>query len=271
MAKVDGKEAIAVRNPLSGEQEMMRPSSIPGMLGVMRYNINRKNTDLKLYELGEVYFKEGADSFKERRNLAVGITGEVNDGWIAKARPVNLFDLKGMLEALLSALGVNGFSTREAKDAAFNAAACASIEVNGKALGIFGEIDRDVAKNFDIKDKVYALELDCEALLGASSLKKRFKEPARYPSVVRDISIVINSGVSNIDIVSSIRESAGALLKNAQLVDRYRGGQIPDGKQSLTYRLEYQDTGRTLQDQEVQEAHSRVIRALQEKLGAGLR
>jgi phenylalanyl-tRNA synthetase beta chain len=271
LAKIDDKDAAAIKNPLSAEQEILRPSSIPGMLGAMRYNINRKNCDLRLYELGKVYFKTGAQGFVERRNMTIALTGEMNYGWISGNRPVNLFDLKGYLETLFSVLGIDDFTTRQAQDPRFLSSTCASIEVAGAPLGILGEIDHNVLKNFDIKCKVYALELDCEALLGAVSLKKRFREPARYPSAVRDISIVINNNASNADIIDSIKESAGTLLKNVQLVDKYRGGQIPDGKQSLTYRLEYQDAQKTLEDKEVQEAHSRVVRALEEKLGASLR
>jgi len=270
-ANIDDKDAVAVKNPLSEEQEIMRPSSIPGMLGVMRYNINRKNGNLKLYELGKVYFKDAGQGFKERRNLAIGLTGEICDGWIAKARRANLFDLKGIFEDLLLSLGISGFSVRETSDPSFSADACAAVEIKGAPLGMIGEIGRDVLKNFDIKDKVYALELDCEALLRFIPLTRRFKEPARYPSALRDISIVIDNDVPNAVIIETVTGSAGELLKSAQLVDRYRGGQIPDGKQSLTYRLEYQNISRTLEDKEVQEAHSRVVSALQEKLGAALR
>lgn len=270
-AGINPAGAVGIKNPLSAEQEMMRPSSIPGLLGVMRYNINRKNGDLKLYELGKTYFKEGERGFNERRSLAIGLTGDICDGWIAKKRPVNLFDLKGILEALISSLGISGLSVKKASCGIFSAATCASIEIKGAQLGSLGEIDQGALKNFDIKDKVYALELDCEALLKLVSLARRFKEPARYPSVLRDISIVVGNDVPNAVIVGLITESAGELLKNAQLVDRYRGGQIPDGKQSLTYRLEYQDINRTLEDKEIQSAHSRVIRALQEKLDAALR
>lgn len=271
MAGIDDKEAAAVRNPLSAEQEVMRPSAIPGMLGVIRYNINRKNADLRLYELGKVYFREGAKDFRERRNLTIAMTGQMHDGWIARARPVTIFDLKGSLEALLASLGIRGFSVRESSGGIFSPSACASIEIDGSPAGSIGEIDAKVLKNFDIKDKVYALELDCEALLKSAKLARRFKEPARYPSVLRDISIIIGNDVSNAAIISSITQSGGGLLKSAQLVDRYRGGQIPEGKQSLTYRLEYRDLNKTLEDKEVQEAHSRIVHALQQELGAALR
>jgi phenylalanyl-tRNA synthetase beta chain len=268
LCKIDDKDVVVIKNPLSVEQEILRPSSIPGMLGAIRYNINRKNNDLKLFELGKVYFKEGASSFKERRNLTIGITGEVHDRWVGRTRKTTLFDLKGILEALLSALGLGEFLVRETENNTFSSSTCASIEIKGEPVGIIGQIGSSILKNFDIKDKVYILEIDCEKILNLITLEKHFKEPIRYPSVLRDISIVIDNSISNNSIVSSITESAGPLLKKVQLIDRYHGGQIPDGKTSLTYRLEYQDISRTLEDKEVQEAHSRVVRALENNLGA---
>lgn len=268
---IDAKEAIVIKNPLSAEQEIMRPSSIPGMLSVIRYNINRKNNDLKLFELGKIYFKEGTNSFKERGNLSIAITGEIHDRWVGKTRKSTLFDLKGILESLFLSLGIGDFSFRETANSTFSSSACASIEVKSQPIGVMGQIDTGVLKNFDIKDKVYGLELDCEKILNMISLGKHFTEPIRYPSSLRDISIVIGNEISNNSIVSSITESAGSLLKKVQLIDRYTGGQIPDGKISLTYRLEYQDVSRTLEEKEVQEAQERVVRALEHDLGATLR
>lgn len=270
MAGLDGKNIIAVKNPLSAEQEVMRPSGIPGMLNAIRYNINRKNNDLKLFELGKIYSMTGPGSFEERRNITIGMAGEIYDGWIGRPRRVNLFDLKGALETLFLDLGIGEFSVRESTNNTFSSS-CASVEAKGEPLGVIGEIDSTVLKNFDIKDKVYIAQIDCEKILELVSLEKHFKDIARYPSVLRDISIVIDKNISNASIISSITESAGPLLKKTRLIDRYRGGQIPDGKTSLTYRLEYQDISRTLEDKEVQEAHSRVVRALTKDLGAGLR
>lgn len=268
LCNIEDKDAIVIKNPLSAEQEIMRLSSIPGMLGAIRYNMNRKNNDLKLFELGKVYFKEGASSFKERRNLTIGITGEMHDRWIGHTRKMTLFDLKGMIETLLSALGIGESLVRETKNDTFSSSACASIEVKGEPIGIMGQIASGVLKNFDIKDKVYILEIDYEKILNLAKLEKHFKEPVRYPSVLRDISMVIDNSVSNNNIISSITESAGPLLKKVQLIDRYHGGQIPEGKTSLTYRLEYQDINKTLEDKDVQEVHSRVVRALENDLGA---
>jgi phenylalanyl-tRNA synthetase beta chain len=102
-------------------------------------------------------------------------------------------------------------------------------------------------------------------------LEKKFKESPKFPSVIRDISIVADKNILNIDIVSLIKNTAGQILKFVELVDRYGGGQIPEGKIGLTYRLEYQDLSKTLQDPDVQAVHSRIISALESNLGAKLR
>lgn len=270
-AKISDVDVVEIKNPLSAEQEIVRPSSIVGMLNSIRHNINRKTKSLRLFELGKVYFKESANIFKEKRNLSIGVTGLAFDDWIDKPRGITIFDLKGVVETLFLSLGVAGFSTREVKDDTFSPAACSSIEVKGEPLGVIGEVDPNVLDNFDIKDRVYIAEIDCETLLGFVSLEKQFKEPPKYPSVVRDISIVVDKNISNGQVISSIKETAGWILKDARLIDRYRGVQIPDGKTGLTYRLEYQDLKRTLLDSDIQEVHSRVTRALENNLGAHLR
>jgi phenylalanyl-tRNA synthetase beta chain len=201
----------------------------------------------------------------------VGVTGALSGGWVSGSRGANLFDLKGALEKLVSAFGLKGLEMRETSDGTFSGSARAAVEIAGTALGVIGEIAPAVAKNFDIKTKVYILELDCEELMRLSAAGKRFIEPARYPPVLRDVSLIADNGVTNLRITDAICAGAGPLLKNVELIDRYRGGQIPDGKQSLTYRLEYRANDRTLEEKEVQDVHARVLRSLKENLGVTLR
>ncbi len=271
-AMISDTDAVEIKNALSTEQEVMRPSSIVGMLKSIRYNINRKSRDLRLFELGKVYFKNGADTFKESRNLSIGVTGQVYDDWMGRGRSVGLYDLKGIIEALFLELGLGGFSIeKNTINDTFSPVVSSFIEVRGEPMGIIGEVDAKVLNNFDIKDKVYIAEINCETILRFVSLEKRFQELPRYPSISRDISIVVGNDILNAQILSSIKGTAGVILKDVQLIDRYRGGQIPDGKTSLTYRLEYQNPKRTLEDKDVQDVHSRVVRALETNLGAKLR
>ncbi len=271
LARSSGGNVISIKNPLSNEQEVMRPTLIAGMLNSIRWNINRKLKDLKFFELGLAYFKETGNSFTEKKHLAVGVTGQLYDGWIGHPRAVTLFDLKGIIETLFAQMGVKSFSVKETLNPVFSPASCACIEVEDDTVGIMGQVDTKVLHDFDIKEAVYAAEIDCSKLIKYISLEKRFKESPKFPSVIRDISITADKNISNADIVSLIKRTAGDILKDAELVDRYGGGQIPEGKIGLTYRLEYQDPNRTLQDPDVQAVHSRIISALENNLGARLR
>jgi phenylalanyl-tRNA synthetase beta chain len=262
---------IDIKNPLTSEQESMRPSLVPGMLGAILWNINRKSKDLKLFELGNVYMKGPDGGFSERKHLCIGFTGQAFESWTGASRPADFFELKGAAEALFAELGVKDVSFRRANRDGFCAGACAEISVAGNVVGIMGEVSVAVLKNFDIKEKVCLLEADAEAIFAGASLGGRFADLPKYPSVFRDISIVAGKDISNSEVVSVIRAAGGDALKEARLVDRYKGKQIPEDKVSLTYRLEYRDPARTLEEKHVAEVHAKVLRDLDEKLGARLR
>ncbi|MDP3730768.1 MAG: phenylalanine--tRNA ligase subunit beta [Candidatus Omnitrophota bacterium] len=272
LARSFGGNVVSIKNPLSSEQEVMRPALIAGMLGAIRWNINRREKDLKLFELGRAYFKETDNSFSEKQHLAIGITGQLYDGWIGHPRAATLFDLKGIIETLFVQIGtMKQTSVKETLNPAFSPTSCAFIEVDGDTIGVMGQVDPKVLRDFDIKEAVYAAEIDCGKLTKHISLMKTFKESPKFPSVTRDISIVADKNIPNADIISVVKVTAGDILKNVDLVDRYGGGQIPEGKIGLTYRLEYRDPNRTLEDPDVQAVHSRIISALENNLGARLR
>jgi phenylalanyl-tRNA synthetase beta chain len=268
---MQGGGLAEVQNPLTTEQEIMRPSLIPGMLQVFMWNINRKNRDLRLFELGNIYGIRPDGQYSEKTCLSIGIAGSLFAGWAGGDRAADFFELKGIVETLLSETGLNAVSFRGAHNGSFASTECAEILSGEKILGIMGRIGSRVAGNFDIKENVYILEMDAEALFEKASLEKRFFELPRYPSVYRDISIVVSKDAPNAELVLLMKRSAGAVLKDAILIDRYEGRQVPDGKLSLTYRLEYRSLSKTLEEKEVLEVHSRVLQELEDKFGAKLR
>ncbi|MFA6141970.1 MAG: phenylalanine--tRNA ligase subunit beta [Candidatus Omnitrophota bacterium] len=261
---------VEVKNPLSGEQEAMRVNLAGGMLNSIIWNINRKTKDLKLFELGNIYIKDGDGKFVERKHLSIGMAGEIADG-SSGPRKSSFFDLKGVIQVLLSELGVKDVSFTDTGDGNLSPSARASINAGQDNIGVLGEVSRRTLTDFDIKENVYYSEVDIDSILKHVNLEKRFMELPRYPSVFRDISIVVNKGISNADIISLIESKGATILKDVRLVDRYAGKQIPDGKISLTYRLEYRDNAKTLEDKEVLGVHSDVLRSLEEKFGAKLR
>lgn len=270
MASIPEEGIVEILNPLTAEQEVMRPSLIPGLINAILWNMNRKTKDLKLFELGCVYIKEADNKFSEKKFLSLGFSGEISS-WLGGSRQVTFFDLKGAVEDLFLQMGIKDFSFKYTKEESFSGAACASIEIEGELAGIMGEPSKKVLHSFDIKDTVYICELSVDVIMKHVELEKRFVEPAKYPSVWRDISIIASKDISNADLVSLMHSTAPDMLKKIRLIDRYEGKQIPDGKESLTYRLEYQDLHKTLEEKQVSETHARILRALEEKFGAKLR
>lgn len=270
MTAVTGNGVVEIANPLSSEQEAMAPSLMIGMLNSIAWNINRKTKDLRLFELGKIYLSQ-AGHFAERKTLSIGMTGDVSSGWAGGARGCDFFDLKGALETLLVELGIDDYSIVKTHDDRFSSTACASIEINGKSIGMAGEMSPRISREFDIKSIIWFAEISVEDLIKNSKLEKRFQGLPKYPSVSRDISIVVENKVSNTAAVNVIKNAGAPLLKYVQLIDRYVGKQIPDGKVGLTYRLEYADPKRTLEDKDVSDLHTRILRELEGRLAAKLR
>lgn len=268
---VSSDSLVTVANPLTSEQEAMRPSLIPGMLNAILWNINRKNKDLKLFEIGNIYFKKD-EKFAERQHLAVAITGQCLASWLAGTRQAGFFELKGMVEALFSELGIMHADFSHVNNASFLSAECAGISIEGNtAAGVIGCVSPAILRNFDIKEKVYLLEIDLSVVSKHACMEKCFTQLPKHHPVYRDISIVVAKETLHANLLPSLQKAAGALLKKVELIDRYEGKQVPEGKISLTYRLEYQDPARTLEDKDVLDAHSRVLRSLEESFGAKLR
>ena len=261
---------VEIKNPLTSEQGAMRPSLLYGMLGAVNWNINRKSKNLKLFELGNIYQNIGG-KFSETMTLSIAVTGQAEQSWGGQARPFTFYDLKGMLEELFTSLRVKQPEFKALDDARFSHSASAVIEIEGKPAGVIGEVSGKMRSALDIKAKVYYLEVNIGPLVELARLVKRFEELPRYPSVARDISIVVSKDVASGSLESAIRDSAGPMLKEVRLVDRYKGEQIPMDKTGFTYRLEYEDPAKTLQDKDVSAAHSRVLEALKSRFGATLR
>ncbi len=269
-AAVPDARAIEIANPLTNEQEVMRPSLMPGLLNAVLWNMNRKTKDLKLFELGKIYMKDAEGRFVEKQSLSLGVTGEIAS-WATGSRPVTIFDLKGIVETLFCELGIREVSFKYTRCEAFAALTCAAIQINGERVGTMGKSAKKMLDNFGIKDDVYICEIDADPVIRHADLKKAFVEPARYPSVSRDISIIVARDIANAQLVELMRAQATSILKRIGLIDRYEGKQVPEGKISLTYRLEYQDPNKTLEEKEVSAAHAKVLSALDEKFGAKLR
>jgi phenylalanyl-tRNA synthetase beta chain len=263
------KEALHLRNPLSSEQEYLRPSLLPGLLNSLAYNLNHKNVDLKLFELGHIF---NADS-SEEMVLGIIATGKHIDTWQVK-KEFDFFSLKGVTQNILEHLGFGLAEFLLTQDnSTFSNAEATKILCQGKEIGIQGRIDNRILLNFGIKNAgpVFYAEILIKDLLSCKSNPRKFSALPVYPSMVRDLSIAVNKSVEYSDIVTLIEKEAAGYLNNIKLVDVYKGEQIAAGCVGMTISLEFGLSDRTLTDEEVTQIHNRITKSLKQELSIQIR
>ena len=273
------QKTIAVKNYLSFDQEIMRPSLVPGVLNVLSYNMNRGVKDLKIFEVGGVYREDlnPEDGYSEA-NVCIAMTGLFSEGWRREKRPVEFLDLKGILEKLCFNLGLDPKKLTldvQAPEAALQYLMMQDktplVLYRGETIGNITGLSARIRDAFDLKQEVFVAEIRLAALLPFVNLEKRFKDIPKYPSIKRDISLIAGEGVTFEKIVSLVKEQGGQLIERTQLLDRYAGRQIPPGHHGLSLRIEYRDKNKTLTSEDVDEVHTAIRKSLVEKLGVNLR
>jgi len=264
---------LRLRNPLSEEASVMRPTLIPGLLEAARFNINRRIPDVHLFEMGRVFLpvREG-DLPHEPLLLGCLVCGRwVPKGWDQEAVEADFFVLKGILEALSRALHVEDWSLRREEYPFLHPARSAEVLLNGEEAGFLGTLHPRVAEALDLPVGVEIMELDVSTLVKAAREVPPYREIPRFPAVQVDLAVVVREEVEAREVEGIIREVGGELLREVRLFDLYRGGQLAEGEKSLAYNLVFYALDRTLRDEEVRRSVEGIVRALGEKLGARLR
>ncbi|MCK4400966.1 phenylalanine--tRNA ligase subunit beta [bacterium] len=252
-------DGVKITNPLGDDQNIMRTSLIPEMLSVIKRNLNRSFSEIKLYELGQVFF-ENNSSYHEKTYLCCGIAGNVS-----------FFDIKGILETTLCKLGIEDHCIYYKEHKVFTQDCSASIDIQGRRVGIIGEISSNVLEKYSIDEKVFLLEIGFSDLSKHINLSPVFKPVPKYPASERDIAFTINENVSNADIMSVMWKAGGEIVEDIKLFDIYRGKQVLSAHKSMAYSICYRSNKRTLYDEEVNQAHSRIERQLASQLNVTLR
>ncbi len=249
-------DEVKITNPLGDDQNIMRTSLIPEMLSVIKRNLNRSLSEIKLYELGQVFFKNNS----EKTCLCCGVAGHVS-----------FFDIKGILETILDKLGVEDHCLYYKKRMVFTRDCSASIDIQGRRVGIIGEVSSNVLERYNIDEKVFLLEIVFSDLSKHINLSPVFNALPKYPSSERDIAFTIKENVSNADIMSVMWKAGGEIVEDIKLFDIYRGKQILSEHKSMAYSICYRSNKRTLYDKEVDQAHSKIERQLISQLDIALR
>ncbi|OKQ00188.1 phenylalanine--tRNA ligase subunit beta [Paenibacillus sp. P46E] len=278
-ALAEGKLSVKLAMPMSEERSVLRTSLIPQLLEIARYNTNRRQSDLALFEIGNVFFTDEEQLTRQPRELPVlGLLlsgSRASKQWNVAVQPVDFFDLKGALETVLNHFGLADSVVYEG-DAPedYHPGRSASIYLQGTEgrvkLGTLGQLHPELQRGLDLED-TYVAELLLEPLYSNARTNIQYTELQRFPGMERDIAVVVDSAVPAGHLLASIRENGGTLLQNVQVFDVYTGGKMESGKKSVAISLLYRHTDHTLTDEEVVEVHDRVVSALQQTFGAELR
>lgn len=266
--------ALRIHNPLSEEQSIMRTTLIPGLLQVARTNFYRQNLDLKIFEMGRVFFVRDEQELPEEVETLSGlITGfSEEESWAKLKQECDFFDLKGTLEALLGGLGICDLRFLPLTDEPYlHPGKACRLEMPGNILGKMGELHTDVCHNFDLDQKIFVFELNFQNLTDKAEERQVFKPLARYPAVSRDLALVVNEEIAAADLLRTLGEANNGFIAEIKLFDLYRGKPVPAGKKSLAFRLKYRQEDRTLTDREVNEFHQKLTDLLVERFGGVLR
>ena len=270
---------LALVNPLSEEQSVLRTTLLPGLLENVRHNINHQTPDLRIFELGKVFYPQDDGLPHEQERLAVVMGGRRYPDapliWEGEA-PVDIFDVKGLLEELLASLGLERrVEITSAGDGLPYAEAGCRMELkrgkSGEIVGECGKFKQSVLKAFGIKQELFYLDVDMSALVGMESATATFQPLPRFPAVKWDLAVLVPEEVAVGEMLDAIAGSGGKILELVELFDIYRGKKIESGRKSVAFTIHYRDAQQTLNDKKVGAVHNKIIQMLERRFHAQLR
>ena len=269
-----GGEPVRIANPLSEEASFMRTSLVPGLLVQIAYNLNRGNSDVRLFEAGHVYAMQGSahcDFVDEHNSLACAATGAVAEpGVHSKPEPRTFFHLKGEIEQLLELFDAGDVTFDRAVPIWLHPGRSARAQIAGKTVAIFGQLHPEVAAARKLKQDVYIAEIFVEALYQLALRQPAYTPVSKYPAVERDFSFVLPEGVEFGSIRRQLSELRIAELVAILPAETFRGGSLAAGTYSFLLRVRFQSAERTLRDDEVAAWSQQIIQSV-ESLGGSLR
>jgi len=262
-------DAITLSNPISSEMSVMRRSLWPGLIQTLKHNQNRQQDRVRIFESGLVFSK--TDAIQQEAMLGGLIWGNQSpEQWGEKGRPVDFYDIKGDVESLLSMTNdIAAFRFESAEHPGLQTGQSARILRGQQCIGWLGALNPQLQKTLDIPAKVYLFELAMNGLLDAALTK--VMALSKYPSVRRDIALVLDTGVNYTELEQLIRQQAGENLERVVLFDVYQGENIQAGKQSMAIGLIFQNPSRTLNDDEINSIINSCIKTLEAQFNAELR
>lgn len=265
--------AITIINPLGDEFKLMRPTTIPSMMQILAGNNNKKNQNVKLFDISRNYKNidnqvEKGEVPLQENILTIGMYGE----------DVDFYTLKGLVENILEAANVNRYDIqRETTNESYHPGRCANLKVGIDTIVTFGEVHPEVLINYEINKRVYLAEINITKIVKYSRVNKKYTEVPKFPAAERDIAVIVDEDVQVGDIEKAITKKCKKLLKGQKgleelkLFDIYRDEKIGKNKKSVAYSLIFRDKTKSLSDDEINPVMEEITKELEEKFGAELR
>lgn len=267
---LQNRDTVALLMPMSEAHSTLRQSLIPHLIDAVAYNVARKNTQVRLYELGRVFFGNGEGELPDEVEYLSGIlTGDYTvNAWQGKKEEIDFFIAKGIVDRVAEKLDIQ-FEYEAGEINGLHPGRTAYVKLNGKVIGFVGELHLQIEKDNDLK-RTYVFELNYDELMAVSVGYINYQPIPRFPGVSRDIALVINRDIPSAKLVNIIQQNGDDILQEAEVFDVYEGEHVAEDEKSIAIRLSYLDTEDTLTDDKVNAVHEAILTALQAE-GATIR
>lgn len=264
------RPTISLLMPMSEAHSTLRQSLLPHLIEATAYNVARKNKDVRLYEVGRVFFGNGEGELPDEVEYLSGIlTGEyMVNAWQGKKEEIDFFIAKGVVNRVAEKLNLE-FSYKAGEISGLHPGRTAIVSLNGTEIGFIGELHPQVAADNDLK-RTYVFELNYDAMMEVAVGYINYAPIPKFPGVTRDIALEVNHDVPSSELLQTIHDNGEDILQHTLVFDVYEGEHLEEGKKSVAIRLNYLDTEDTLTDERVSKVHDKVLEALQAK-GAVIR
>lgn len=262
---------VKMINNLSGELNVMRPDMLQTGLETIAHNLNRKNSDLQLYEFGKTYAVTAAGKYTEKNHLTIYVTGNKHaDGWKVKSSKTDFYFVKAVFEKVLATLGLDAVNYSQEETAGFDAALTAKIK--NDTVAILGMPASETLNRFDIKQPVFYANLDWDKLMELSRKQKlQYREIAKYPAVQRDLAIVVDKSLPYEQVEKATANARINRLRSVNLFDVFESEKLGAGKKSMAISFTFLDEEKTMTDKEIDGMMGKIIAAYEKELNAEVR
>ena len=256
------RNSVVISNPLGEDTSIMRTTALPSMLETLARNYNNRNEYAYLFEIAKEYIPTTPDKLPVEKNvLTAGFYGE----------SVDFFKVKGIAEQVLSRAGVKNYDIKaDSEQFGYHPGRCATLTINGEALGVIGEIHPKVRDNYGIGTRVYCFSLNVDTMFEYAQLEKRYSPLPKYPAVTRDLAVICSDDIPVLELEKAITEGAGKYLESVKLFDVYKGKPILPGMKSVAFSLVLRSAEGTLTDEQATASVNKALKSLK-NLGAELR